>query len=263
MDKYVGQRFKTKEYGELIVLAKDTKCGKRQKYIVKFLETGTIKDFVARSAIVEGSVKDPYYPHILGIACIGNAKTTGNLYLYQTWQNMIRRCYDTKRHNYSSYGGRGYIVDKRWLCFENFLKDVPTLPGYDLDLILQGKLVLDKDGLAANKDCKIYSPTTTRWVTPEENANLRDTSTYTIKYDIYNCIGELEAHNVTIQEAAVITGYKVRTLQAHVYQVKPLKRGYNLLRISQGVTTIPQGSSSKVKVRRAKRTVRRTRNEIV
>lgn len=228
MDKYIGNNFHSLHYGDFKVLGYDTISGKRQRYIVKFSKTGTIKS-AARYAIASGNVKDPYYPAILGVGCVGNVVVKGNNYIYQTWQNMLRRCYDPQRHNYSSYGGRGCRVSKRWLCFEYFLEDICTLPGYNLSNILSGKLVLDKDTLKLGN--KIYSKETTQWLSVKENTEARNTITYSKKYDIFDAIDECIAHEVTLNQAVIITGYAKATLHAHIYKNKQLGKGYRLLRV--------------------------------
>ena len=53
---------------------------------------------------------------------------------------MKNRCYNQKNKEYHRYGGRGIVVCKRWLKFENFYEDVSRLPhfnekGYSLDRI--------------------------------------------------------------------------------------------------------------------------------
>lgn len=44
--------------------------------------------------------------------------------LYNTWWNMICRCYIPLSPNYENYGARGINVDKDWFTFVNFLNDM-------------------------------------------------------------------------------------------------------------------------------------------
>lgn len=64
-------------------------------------------------------------PTVYGVATIGKGiyksgcsrKKTKQ---YQTWFDMIRRCYDPKNRVYARYGGRGVTVCDEWLDFQNF-----------------------------------------------------------------------------------------------------------------------------------------------
>lgn len=79
---------------------------------------------------------------------------------------MIERCYDVKNNHYPLYGALGVTVCKRWLCFENFLADLPLLEGYDNDKLSRGELHLDKD---IKGDSTFYSPETCILTSPSEN----------------------------------------------------------------------------------------------
>lgn len=49
--------------------------------------------------------------------------------IYNTWHSMVQRCNNPKATGFHNYGGRGIeITDKRWLTFENFLKDMGERP---------------------------------------------------------------------------------------------------------------------------------------
>ena len=41
---------------------------------------------------------------------------------------MLQRCLNKKNARYKDYGGRGIIVTKRWMKFENFLADMRRRP---------------------------------------------------------------------------------------------------------------------------------------
>lgn len=83
--------------------------------------------------------------------------------LYNTYFNMIQRCYNTKRKSYKDYGGRGITVCNRWLGafgFQNFIEDMGDKPfGLTLDRI-------DNNGNYESDNCK--------WSTrSEQNINRR------------------------------------------------------------------------------------------
>ena len=86
--------------------------------------------------------------------------------LYQTYYQMIQRCYNENADSYPSYGGRDITVCDEWLDpengFQNFIKDMGDRPiGRTLDRI-------NPDGS--------YTPTNCRWATQEQqNENKRNT----------------------------------------------------------------------------------------
>jgi hypothetical protein len=47
---------------------------------------------------------------------------------YKVWAGMIRRCTDAKDPYYANYGGRGVKVTKRWLDFQEFIRDMGNRP---------------------------------------------------------------------------------------------------------------------------------------
>lgn len=137
---------------------------------IRFTETGSIR-FVRRDIALTGQAKDMYAKDVYGIACKGNVKKVGHEREYQVWRNMIARCYVEKTKHYNAYGGVGVSVDKRWLCFENFVNDLPELPNYNKELFDSGTLQLDKDLLCEEKNIspKLYSKDTCTLLTDIEN----------------------------------------------------------------------------------------------
>lgn len=106
----------------------------------------------------DGKIKCPYEPAIFGVGYIGegdykvceNGKVTK---VYNTWHNMLRRCYSEKEHKrHPTY--KDCEAYKDWLNFQNYGEWFDN-NYYEVD---DEKMELDKDILF--KHNKIYSPKT-------------------------------------------------------------------------------------------------------
>lgn len=165
----IGNIYHSCECGDFKVLSKDINNPNRHPYyIIKFLTTGYVTS--ARYDVINcGNVFDPYYPKNYGIGFLGTSSDGSILdkSMYNRWDNMLSRCYNTTNAAYNLYGGVGITVCDRWHCYANFLEDVKTLPGY-IDMINNPNITfhLDKDILQAGlpSHMKVYSPQTCMFV---------------------------------------------------------------------------------------------------
>lgn len=102
---------------------------------------------------------------VVGAPQVDNDRT------YNSWRNMIQRCYNRDAPNYSNYGGRGITVISRWReSYENFLEDMGPRPA--------GKTLGRK-----NKDGN-YSKLNCEWQDYKEQ-NSRENHSYSVDMSMY------------------------------------------------------------------------------
>ena len=146
------------------------------KYHVRFYECTFIKSgytSIFRSDhILSGSIKDLYAPSVCGIGYIGSLSKKDYIDEYHVWRGMLLRCYDENSIGYKSYGAKGYYVCDRWHNFENFVKDLPTIEGYDYIKFHNKELHLDKDSKQFGNYIKVYSPETCVFLPKDINGSL-------------------------------------------------------------------------------------------
>ncbi len=119
---YIGFTKKTKDYGMYTVIEKLPV----QRYIVEF-DNGYIKHAHYKEVLL-GRIKNPTYPKIYGVACIGEGiytaknpdNTRWNSPAYEVWVGILKRCYSVESRSYPIYGGAGAFVCEGWLNFQNF-----------------------------------------------------------------------------------------------------------------------------------------------
>lgn len=81
-----------------------------------------------------GGIKNPMFPTVCNVGIVGNeipiVKHGQKIKEYQTWVNMIKRCY--KYHNTSrDQAYNDCSLDKDWLYFPNFYQWIISQPNYD------------------------------------------------------------------------------------------------------------------------------------
>jgi NUMOD1 domain len=85
-------------------------------------------------------------------------------------RDIKQRTTNPKNPRYALYGGRGVRMIESWNNLDTFIKDVTKLDGYSEELLLQGKIVLDKD---RKGNSLLYSPETCVWLSREENNKIK------------------------------------------------------------------------------------------
>lgn len=90
--------------------------------------------------------------------------------LYNTWQNMNRRCRDPKVHNYHRYGGRGITVCEEWRNDFGKFYEWAMANGYDENAPYMQCTIdrIDND--------KGYSPNNCRWADAKTQVHNRSVS---------------------------------------------------------------------------------------
>lgn len=125
----------------------------------------------------------------------GMSKTS----VYNTWEQMIKRCNWINGSDYVGYGGRGIKVCERWFNFENFYNDMGDKPsGSSLDRI-------DNNGN--------YEPSNCRWRSPSEQARNRRSNRLLTFKGLTKCVSdwadELNIDSVTIRARLDKLGWDV------------------------------------------------------
>lgn len=151
----IGEKHLTNEGYEIEII----EYFNRKNCTIKFLNSVKIKN-VQYPNILSGAISNPYHKSVYGVGYVGvgkyisscNGSTTK---VYQTWYNMLSRCYDNKNHSYKEV-----IICEEWGNFQTFAQWFEN--NYIEDF------ALDKDILV--KGNKVYSPETCCFVPQEINS---------------------------------------------------------------------------------------------
>lgn len=105
-----------------------------------------------------------------------NFKSYRDLYnkIKSTHDRLMDRLYNPKHKQYQGYGGSGVTSVARWMDIKNFIQDIDSIPGWDVDKFMSGDIELDKDIKVRGN--KVYGPETCLWVSHEENMQVRPNS---------------------------------------------------------------------------------------
>ena len=170
-------------FGSLVVVCKDMDnksnrtywicicdCGNQTSVVVDSLKRGLTTScgcYALEKSITHGMRKSP---------------------TYNSWDNMIGRCFRQSNPEYENYGGRGITVCEKWKTFSGFLEDMGERP--------ENKTI---DRIDNNKG---YTPDNCRWITNgEQQFNKRN-----------NNIVEYNGKNIPITQAARLAGLNPATV---------------------------------------------------
>lgn len=183
---------------------------------IEFQDKHKAKIHTSYANCQKGEVKNPYHPSLINIGYLGLTKD-GNkpkasdkgkdTREYKVWSNMIHRCYSNECQSY-----KDATVCERWLCFANFLEDLPLIEGYELwrDNPNQ-RIALDKD--IKGNGSKIYCLENCKFVSCSDNA-----------YEEINRCGSPFGESVRVYGVNIETGEKTKTYDS----INEVAREFNL-----------------------------------
>lgn len=123
--------------------------------VVEFQDKYRYRKRTIYKAFREGKIKNLYDKTIYNIGYLGEGKYSNKKHekIYDTWEHMLRRCYDPYHINKNLTYKDCFVCDE-WHCFQNFAKWYED----NYYKVLNEIMHLDKDILI--KGNKIYSPNT-------------------------------------------------------------------------------------------------------
>lgn len=134
-------------------LMKVIKYNNRKDIDILFVENNKVLYNKRYDVFKNGEIKNPYFPNLYDIGYFGEGEVKTNSNIYNTWNNMLKRCYD-KKYQKKQPTYIGCSACEEWHNFQNFAKWYEE-NYYDIDDEI---MCLDKDILI--KGNKIYSPET-------------------------------------------------------------------------------------------------------
>lgn len=156
--KQKKERLGETKYNNQGCLMKIIEYNKSSDIIVEFKDKRKTKVNTTYREFVKSSIKNPYYPTIYGVGCIGtkyHARTSNKIFKeYATWKNMLYRCYgELYSEKYNTH--KDATVCEEWLCYENFYDWLHTQSNVENFLngnnwILNRKII--------DKNNEVYSP---------------------------------------------------------------------------------------------------------
>lgn len=137
--------------------------------VVEFMDEHKCRVHTNFYCVERGWVRNPFDKTVYGIGCYGVVEAKNVRREYTLWSDMLKRCYAVGK---GAYLEKTYVCD-RWLCFANFLEDLPLIENYSLwkENPKQG-ISLDKD--VKGNGTRIYCLEHCCFLTLSENSKERD-----------------------------------------------------------------------------------------
>jgi len=156
----IGDRFGMLTVVECLGLIKDVRCNRTHYLCNCDCGNATV---ATRNALCRGNKKSCGCVQGKSNFKYPNRHGLSGTRIYNIWNNMKKRCYDTKSPYYENYGGRGIKMHEEWLMDVSvFYNYIMSLEGWD-----NTKLTLDR----INND-KNYEPGNLRFTTTSiQNVN--------------------------------------------------------------------------------------------
>ena len=155
LEKSKNERLGEENYNTHGTLMKIIEYNRNDDIIVEFQDKHKTKVTATYRWFKNGLIKNPYDKNVFGMGYIGEGKYNKKDYekIYNTWSDMLRRCYEPYFINKNLAYIDCYVHDE-WHNFQNFAK------WYEENYyeIKKQRMCLDKDIL--NKGNKIYSSET-------------------------------------------------------------------------------------------------------
>ena len=155
LEKFKNERLGEENYNTNGTLMKIIKYNNALDIMVEFQDKYKFKINATYRWFKEGLIKNPYDRNTYGIGYLGEGKYNKKDYkkIYNTWTDMLRRCYEPYFINKNLAYINCFVCDE-WHNFQNFAE------WYEGDYyeVNNQRMCLDKDILV--KGNKIYSPST-------------------------------------------------------------------------------------------------------
>jgi hypothetical protein len=198
-------------YGPYKIINIDNNARKKKITIV-FLNTGNTITTYVKDAF-NGSVYDPSanYKTPIDTLILNDVDRLERLLriAYSMWYHMNKRCFNNNANNYKYYGKLGIKICDRWMNFNNFWEDLPSLFQYEKWYRYPSMYQLDKDYLQLNiaKENRVYSPETCVLLHYLDNANIAKIESS--KFRKANYFGITKETDNTFSSHLIINGFNL------------------------------------------------------